>query len=172
MVVELNFEVSGQAQIARRLERFERNLKDARPAFREMHRSFLTLEKRQFDTQGRSGSRGWKAISPSWVAKKKKMMADGTIIHFRDGATSRPVIDYRILHMTHRLRDSLTNSLSPDHISKITKDQMVLGTKVPYAMRHQLGKGVAKRPPIELNEANKKEWVKILQRHLVEATRG
>lgn len=53
-----------------------------------------------------------------------------------------------MLRVTDRLYKSLTVSNHPDAVFAITPTEVVFGTRVPYAEKHQLGLGVPRRQPI------------------------
>lgn len=169
MPVQFRFEVDGDVQVSRRLEGIRRGLIDLSPAFRKIHTSFLALERKQFNTEGASGSRGWKPLKPETVRRKVRMRDQGVAV---DG---RAVVDTRILHMTHRLRESLTRKTSKDHVVEIKKYEAFFGTSVPYAGVHQNPKasnprGVRRRP-VELTENQRRAWMRTIQKHIIE-TRG
>jgi phage gpG-like protein len=169
MPIKISFEVDGDQQVLRRLDRFSGNIKNMKPAFRKMHSSFLAIERKQFATQGRSSSGGWKPISPQWKRQKLDWRKSGHIHIDQHGA--RPVVDYRILHMTRLLRESLIKAGHPLHIKDIGEDQVFFGTRVFYAKYHQNPKDKSnRRRPVELTEMQRREWMNILQSHLVKGT--
>lgn len=151
--MRLELEAFGDVQFSREILRVGANAEDMRPAFNEVHDTVRDAEKKQFSTEGRAFSGGWKPLAPSTVKYKAAHQ-----------------LDPRILHATLRLRTSLTTSHGRDHVFRATKDEMFVGTRVPYARWHQLGTKdgrLAQRRPFELDEAVRREIVKILQRHLV-----
>lgn len=153
-MVRLNLDVFGDQQISRELLRFAKRGTDMSPAFKIIADDFLDIEKRQFTSAGRYGSGGWRPLAPSTVAYK-----------------ARRGLDPRILHATLRLRKSLTQRSGPDVIRKISNDEMFVGTRVKYARHHQHGAPRANLPqrrPVELPDRDRKNWMKILQRFLVE----
>lgn len=151
--MRLELDITGDKQILRDLLRWGENARDMRPAFRDLADDFLDIERKQFESQGGYGSGGWKPLKPDYLARK---VAAG--------------FDSRILHRTLRLRRSLTMSTG-DSVRVITADEMRVGTRVPYAVHHQHGApraNLPRRRPVELPNADRERWVKILQRHLVE----
>lgn len=153
-MVRLSVEVFGDKQLERSLHRFADRADDLRTPFREIQDMFRGVASKQFTSQGRYGSGGWRPIAPATVAAKMKAG-----------------LDPRILHATHRLRRSLTTRRHPDHISTIRRDTMEFGSSVPYGVHHQHGApraNLPKRPPFELRKNDRRSAVKILQRHLVE----
>lgn len=153
--MRLEIDVNGDVQFARELLRFRDRADDMRPAFREIADDFLEEERSQFMTEGRHASGGWQPLNAAYRARK---IGQGH--------------DPRILHRTLRLRRSLTMSTA-DSIREISRDEMFVGTRVPYAVHHQHGApraNVPRRRPVELTRATRVRWIKILQRHLVEGT--
>ncbi len=165
----LSYNVSGDQQVLRRLERVEHRVSDMTPAFKKIHTSFVGFERKQFDTEGASGSRGWKPIKIATLRRKLRWQSQGKLV---DG---RPVVDERILHMTRRLRKSLINKSSPDHVVRISPQEAFYGSSVPYSGVHQnpkvTNKGAVRRRPIELTERQRRSWVKILQSFIMGADR-
>jgi len=150
MPVELSFEVDGDVQLARSLSRFGAGVSDMRPAFHDIANLFWNIEKRQFDSEGAYGSGGWGALSPSYDAWKS---------HYFPG---KP-----ILQRTGRMMSSLIGMTS-DTVKEINPKNFRIGTSVYYALFHQRGTSkMAARPVIQLTEADKREWVKVVQRWLV-----
>lgn len=156
MPFALSFETFGDVGVMRRLERMEHNTQDLTPAFEKMHTSFLAIERKQFDTQGGSGSGGWKPLKPRTVAYK-----------------ARHNLDPRTLHATLRLRKGLTNKTSPDHIKEIGPHEAFFGVKdIHGAGAHQRPKPsnpLPRRRPVELTESQRRAWVRLVQQALVEA---
>lgn len=151
----LKFEIAGEVQIDRSFYRFLEGVSDFTPAFEEIAEDFLAVEVEQFASEGGYGLAGrWSGLSPTYEQWKSK--------HF-PGA--------KILERTGALRDSLTGQTGAS-IREISPTTLTLGTKVPYAIYHQQGRGVPKRKPIDLNEETKRRWVKFIQQCLVEKQRG
>lgn len=155
--MRLDLDTFGEKQFSRELLRVGQNAGDMTPAFDEIHTLFLDVEQRQFGSQGRAFSGGWKPLAASTKARKARLS-----------------LDPRILHATLRLRDSLTSESHPDHVYRASADEMFVGTKVPYAGVHQNPKTspLPRRRPIEFNAPIRTQIVKILQRHLMTGTRN
>lgn len=166
----LSFSVDGDQQVLRRLERMRHRTTDLTPAFEQMHKSFLALERKQFASQGQSGSGGWKPISKEWLDTKTEWKASGKKVTDQYG--TRTVVDTRILHMTLLLRRSLTNKTHAQHIKEIGPQEAYFGTSVFYADYHQNPKKKSnRRRPVELTESQRRAWVRYVQRALLEETR-
>jgi phage gpG-like protein len=152
---QLTFTVAGEEQINRSIGRFLEGVSDFTPAFEEIAEDFLQVEAEQFASEGGYGLAGrWLGLSPTYAQWKAKNFP---------GA--------KILERTGALRDSLTSTGGPN-VREITPTTLSLGTKVPYAIYHQQGRGVPKRKPIDLNEETKQRWMKFIQAYLVEKQRG
>lgn len=124
-------------------------MQDLRPAWRTIVYDRLKPSiKRQFATQGGSGSGGWPPITDAWRAEK-----------IRRG------LDPKILHATHRLRDSFQGGA--DHIEELGPHELRFGSRVPYGKFHR-----KKRPPVQLPKTVRIEIVKDIQRHVVLRDQG
>lgn len=147
--MSFSFDVAGDQQVNRTLSRFNRRVQDASPAFDEMADNLAVWNRRQFDTEGRSGSGGWRKLARKTLQAKR-----------RKGITPR------ILVASGRLRDDLTRR--PFGVERIGRQEMTVGTDRKYARFHQRGTAtMPKRPPMELTEANRRQLTKILQKYLV-----
>jgi len=150
--MRISIDVFGDKEVERTLVRFGERANNMRPAFEDLHKRFLQMNKRQFNTQGASGSGGWKALKPATVAFKE-----------RNG------LDPRIMHASGRLRSSLTGS-GQGAIKRVTNDEVFFGTSVEYAGPHQKpksGNPLPRRKVIEFTETEKREWTKVIQRQIV-----
>lgn len=152
-MIKLQFQVAGDVQLSRGIERFADDVKDLRKPFKEIAASFKKIEEKQFGSQGGYGSGGWAALRESTIARKERGGYPMTIM-VRSGA----------------LRDSLTKGAS-GAIVEIHPLDLTLGTGLPHAIFHQKGIGVVARPLIQLTEQDKRDWMKILQKYLVTQAR-
>lgn len=124
---------------------------DMRPAFDSVHSLIVDVEKKQFATEGAAYSGSWAPLAPSTVRHK-----------------ARRGLDPRILHATLRMMRSFTATTHADHVYRASADEMFVGSRVPYARYHQLGtRRMPRRRPFELDEAVRRNIVKILQAHLM-----
>lgn len=151
--MRLRLEVFGDVQVDRELLRFTGRLTDASPAFAQLADDFNRIEREQFKTEGGRSSK-WVPIK---AATRRAKIKRG--------------LDPRILHATHRLRDSLTKPSGPDVVRKIRPDSLEVGSTVPYGVFHQRGtRTLPRRPPVDLTEGDRRRWVQVLQRFLVEGS--
>lgn len=149
--MRVDLDAFGDVQFSREILRVGKNAADMRPAFDEVHDLLRKVELKQFNSQGSAFSGGWKPLAPATRAYKA---AHG--------------LDHRILHATGRMRRSFTTKSHKDHVYRASADEMFVGSNVPYARHHQLGaKNLPRRRPFELNEAVRRDVIKLLQAHLV-----
>lgn len=132
----------------RRLGMIVNHAQQLETPFNSIHRSFLGVETQQFNLQG-SITGGWAPLAPSTIERKARMG-----------------LDPRILHATGRLRASLTRPSHPDHVFRIAGDEVVMGTRVPYAAAHDQSSGVnrPRRPIIAITKMHRQRWADIIQR--------
>lgn len=150
--MRLELEAFGDTQFARQILRVGDRAANMRPAFDDVRDLLLGVETKQFSSQGRAYSGGWKPLAPA--TKRYK---------------ARRGLDPRILHATLRLRKSWTTKGHPDNVYRATADEMFFGSRTPYARYHQLGTSrMPQRRPFQLDDGVRRRIVKTLQAHLVE----
>ncbi|MBT4498064.1 MAG: hypothetical protein HOC74_10105 [Gemmatimonadetes bacterium] len=150
------FEVHGQKQLDRALGLYSANIKDLRGVWPDIRDDFLEGGQAQFASQGKSGSGGWKALSPAYAAWKNA--------HF----PGKP-----ILQRQGDLIGSLTNKSNKRFIYRPSKLGLAIGTRVPYARYHQTGTpDMPARPPIQLTKAQQTRWMKLIQEHIFNTGQG
>jgi phage gpG-like protein len=142
-------DVDGLPMFDRAFNRLD-SLNDLRPLWPEVISEFYLIEQEQFDTEGAAGGQKWAPLSPAYREWKE--------IHY----PGEP-----ILQREHDLINSLTDPEAPDAILEPREDELIIGSKVPYARIHQR-KG---RPPISFSEQQKRRLQKALQRGLVQFVR-
>lgn len=149
----LTFEVAGEVQLRRAFSRFGDGVTDLRAPFTGIADDFEKMSERIFASEGSTGGRGqWAPLTQAYAARKAKIAPGKSI-----------------LRLTDRLWRSLTGRNSADAIRSIKKDELRLGSKVPYGLYHQDARSPrTKRRPIDLAERDKRRWGKIVQRHLVD----
>jgi phage gpG-like protein len=147
VALRLRFSFFADTQIDRTLDNFERAA-DMRPVWEALADRFLVLERRQFATEGRTGSAGWAPLSPAYAAWKARRYPGKTI-----------------LRRTDELFRSLTEGPQVRIVDRVF---MVIGSAVEHGRYHQAGGGnLPRRPPVELTEHERREWVRLVQRFLV-----
>lgn len=149
MGILLTFDFYGDTQLERTLDRFAAGAEDATPAWEAIADRFVHVERRQFATEGKSSSGGWAPLSPKYAAWKAQHYPGKPILQ-REG---------------HLVR-SLTRR--PLGVERIEPQEAWLGSDIDYGAFHQRGAGnLPRRRPVELTEAERRLWVKILQRFIV-----
>jgi phage gpG-like protein len=102
----------------------------------------------QFASEGARGSGGWEPLAASTLDAK-----------------ARSGIDPRILHATGALERSLTGS---GGIADAHPDGFDFGTRVPYAQFHQQGTSrMPARKPVQPTGADRRDWIKEVQNHIL-----
>ena len=150
--VRLQIETFGEDAVNRDLLRFGVRSLDATPAFIKISEDMSADLAELFASEGSSSGHPWAAL------------ADSTVLY-----KSQQNLDPRILHATLDLRNSLVNPADSDAINLITDDSLTKGTNVDYAIFHRKGTAkMPKRDPADLNEIQKRGYVKTLQRWVVE----
>lgn len=151
MPTRLEFEFFGEVQVNRTLERVALAAEDARPAWEAIANRFVAVERRHFRAEGGDkGSTGkWAPLSPRYAAWKAR--------HY----PGKP-----ILERSGELLRSLT--VRPLDVEVILPDRMVIGSAVAHGRYHQAGgPNLPRRRPVDLPDAERREWVKVLQRFLI-----
>jgi phage gpG-like protein len=152
--VRIGLEIFGDVQLDRELLRWSDAAGNMQPAFERVADDFYTIEKRQFNTQGGYASGGWAPLKPSTLRSRAS--------HGRYGP-------WQILDDTGDLKASLTEEGAKGAVRRITSDELFVGTDVDYAPFHQAGTSkMVRRRPVELTGADRRRWIQVVQRHLVE----
>lgn len=146
-------EVHGVPIVRRRLLRFADRAMDATSAWEGVARILRRAVGLNFETYGAYGGSPWRALKPATRARK-----------LREG------LDPRILRATGRLFESFVNEASPDHIYEPGPQEFRWGSRVPYGVYHQSRAPRTKipyRPPVRLNEVDRRGVVRELQQTMV-----
>lgn len=146
----LDFKIDGESQVLSALSRFGEYADDLREPFAKMADDFVRIEGERFDAEGP----GWAPLSPRY-ARWKEANYPGRPILVREG----------------HLRESLTGGAG--FVREITKDSMVLGSSVKYALyHHRGGSRLPMREVVRLSAEDRTRWAKILQAYLVSKARA
>lgn len=148
--------IEGVEVLNRAFNRIEEHISDFRSLWPNVATEIYTINAEQLDSEGSKGASGrYSALSPAY-ARFKAIQFPG-----------QP-----ILQATGALYASLTDPDAPDAIYEPRKDELVIGTKVPYGRAHQLGLGsLPARPIFSFSESQKRRIQKVIQKGLVEFTR-
>lgn len=147
-MLTLTVDVFGDEQVVRGLSRFADACSDYTPVWPEIRDSFVEIEREQFDSQGSRSGQTWAALKPSYQAWKEK--------HF----PGRP-----ILELTGDMKFAMTEGVQ----ANMEPLRLELGPIPTRATWHQHGTSrMVDRPPVVLTEEDKREWVRTIQRYLVD----
>lgn len=149
-MIQFTATVDGVEALNRGFNRVEEFISDFRPIWPNVAQEFYAIEREQFESEGAAGASGkWAALSPAYKRWKEA--------HF----PGQP-----IMRLENTLFESLTDPEALDAIFRPGKDELVMGTRTPYARRqHRM------RPLISLSEPQKRRLQKAIQAGLVEFTR-
>jgi phage gpG-like protein len=146
--VRLHFEFYGQVELDRTLAGLEERTQDLRPVWDTLRRRFLVTERKQFDSEGAFGGGKWAPLSPAYGAWKAA--------HY----PGKP-----ILVRTGELRRSLTEG---PQVTVMEPHLAIFGSAVEYGQYHEEGSAhLPRRPPVQLPAAERREWVRAVQRFIV-----
>lgn len=147
--------VDGQQKFNGAIDALNRGVSDFRPVWPEIELAFFRLMSEQFDSEGQRGGAKWKPLSEKYRQWKEKKYP------------GRP-----ILHLTGRLRRSLSVVGGGDQIREPEPLSLTLGTRVPYAVYHQRGGGrLPARPPMQINKNDYGKFVSRMYRYVEKVSR-
>lgn len=157
MTFLFEFSVFGETQIARELQGMGLRSLDPTPAWLEIVKAMQGDTKELFESQGNTGMFGeWAPLKEATIQRK---LAEGL----------RP----EILVATGALVSSLVEE-TDDSIIEIDPEGITYGTKLDYGAIQYKGSDkvpLPRRRPIDFSELQRREFVKILQRFIVESGR-
>lgn len=150
--MRIDFSVFGDEQLSRELMRFSAYAGSPQPAFGQIADDVREQIAEQFSSEGERGSGGWDELKEATIAAK-----------------ASAGLDSHILQATHDLMNSLTDKSSEWHIEKITDDSLTVGSRDWIGVLHQQGTSkMAARKPVDFTEADRRGFVRTLQRYIVE----
>jgi len=139
-------------QYSRAFDDYNLSVKTLRPVFERIRSEFVESQRLTFINEGAfEGKEHWQELSPMYRRWKQRRFG------------YKP-----ILQATERMKKSLLQRSHPDQVVQMTDDSFTIGTRVPYAYKHQLGIGVPVRKVIELTELQKTRWNRIVHNYLYE----
>lgn len=142
--------LEGVEVLNRAFNRVERFISDFRSIWPEVAKEFYIIEEGQFASEGARGASGkWAPLSPAYARWKAQRFPGEPI-----------------LKLHHDLYESLTSPDAADSVYRLERDEMIIGSRTPYAHVHQ-----KTRPPISMTEADKRKFQKSIQLQLVRFTR-
>lgn len=145
--LRFTYQVSGGKVFDRMLGLVADQASDMRPAWNEIRGVFHANRRQDFNTEGRHSGSRWKRLSPDYRDRKERLFPGKTI-----------------LRRTDNLYSSLVSPAHPDAVYRASAKSMAIGTRDPKGRWHQ-----PKRPPIRLNEPEKRAWTGIMHEHVVKS---
>jgi len=138
--------------VTKSLAAFQDVLADQAPALREIADDFREMLAQQFASEGRAQGTPWAGrVGPTL-------------------ASARPGQAPALLVRTGALRDSLISPGS-GHVEEMDGRSLTLGTRLPYAMFHQLGtRHMPARPIIVLSEERSQRWAEVVRTAIEDKT--
>ena len=116
----LSFTVDGVQQLERFLDILADDVNDFGDAFRKIADDFRSTEESVFSSSGAfEGNSAWAPLKPKYAAWKSSKVGSKPILTFKGD-----------------LRKSL-NSRGSNHVERITKDTLTIGTRDKKAIYHQ-----------------------------------
>jgi hypothetical protein len=148
---KFEFSVLGDKEIKIGFSRWANKIEDFTPAFEKINNSFYAIERRLFDTEGKSGQLGkWKYLDMKYAEWKY--------------SDKNPFSGRKILELSVDLKRSLTQE-GPENIKMISPRQLIMGSINPLLAIHYDGnKNLPRREPISLTKLQKTKWAKIIHR--------
>jgi len=154
----MRFEVVifGDKVVATQFTRMGQRAANAAPALRNVGEYLMQVTDTQFSSQGRRGGGSWAKLSPQWLFRKQRLGHDP-----------------RILHMSGALRRSVTKWNARGSTHQVSNTQLIFGTNLPYAGRHQFGyETTPKRQFLKVTDRDRVHMRNLIRDHLMEAWRG
>lgn len=140
---------AGLRALVDQLEGFDDRADNMRPAFEAVAEDFRDLERARFRTAA-----GWAPVSPEWAARKAT-----------EGRPRRP------LTYTGQLAESFTQRRDRYHVEQVGRDELVVKSKSPLlnlVTGANRGRGHGKdRELVKLTAADRRRWVRIVNRYLI-----
>lgn len=147
----LYINVSGMNQVTRNLGSIAKGFKNFKPVFEKIADDFRKTQSAVFRAQGSfEGRSGWVALSPAYKLQKAKLYG------------GKP-----ILQATGKLKTSFTRK-GGNHISQISNDRLILGSRDPKGVYHQNGTSkMPARPPLTASKTTNRRWVRIAHKEIM-----
>lgn len=143
-----NINISGDKLIQEKLTRISTNIKDFSPIFRVISDRFYQYERSLFQSEGGISGSKWVPLSRSYASWKVRQ-------NIYPGNS--------ILNLSGDLKVSLTNSNAFGSINIIKPNELVMGTRIPYAIAHQEGRGLLPvRKPIDISTNERRKWITLV----------
>ena len=150
-MIRFTAEVTGTQVLDRAFNRVDQEISDFRNFWPGVITAFYEIETEQFLSEGAKGASGkWTPLSPAYKLFKEREFPGKTILRREDA-----------------LYESMTGPDALDSILRPEKDELTIGSALPYALVHQ-----KTRPIISLTENDKRKLTKSIQQRLVAFARA
>jgi phage virion morphogenesis protein len=133
-----------------------RDTADASPAFEDIADYIMDITRAQFESQGRRAGGSWKQLTQKWLKFKLSRSYDP-----------------RILHLSHRLRDSVTFKGAAGQILEIGATELNFGSNLAWAKVHQYGyppRNIPARPFLKFRETDRRNIRNMIRDHIMQGT--
>jgi len=148
MPLRLRVTVAGAKVLDRALSRFGDDIKDFREVWRRIYADFISIEKKQFETEGGRGGLRWVPLSPSYAEWKMKHYPGKTI-----------------LDLTGELRRQMTTGAGMEVV--YLPLTLSMQPTVQRAYWHHEGVGrLPARKVVWLTESDKVNWIKMVHEYV------
>ena len=125
----------------------------------------LLRNKERVATQNRSEGKAWAGYEgePAYERLKRRVLGDLTVLRWKGGK--------------EKLYPSLTRAGHPEHVHRVSRDKVVIGTTVPWARRlltkgtNQFGEPRPGRDFITMGRRSRERLVQLLTVYVVKGTR-
>ncbi|MBZ5545368.1 MAG: phage virion morphogenesis protein [Acidobacteriia bacterium] len=146
------------------LANFQSSLADQAPALQALADDFRAMIAEQFASEGRAEGTPWAPRKSPRVGAGLAPPSATLASPFLSAGQAPP-----LLVRTGALRDSLIGPSAPGHIEETDEASLTIGSRLPYAMFHQLGtRRMPARPMIVLTDARAERWLQIVQQQINE----
>lgn len=146
MAIDFSAEIQGLTTLILGGKTLVKFTRDFTTVFQRIANDFRVIEKKNFNSQGTPEA--FKELTKKYAAFKARKVG------------SRPIMVF-----SGRLRRSLTKRTA-DTIERISPREMTLGSRVPYAHRHQIGFKMPKRQVIQITAVHKRRWFVFFEKFL------
>ncbi len=146
MPLDIEFDIRGLTELTIGGKRLVKFTRDFTTVFQRIAIDFRKNEKNLFAREGTPNS--FQQLSAKYAAFKKRAVG------------AKPIMQF-----SGRLMRSLTGKTS-DTIDAIGPRDAKLGTRTPYANRHQVGFKMPKREIIQITDKHKKRWHGFFEKFL------
>ena len=146
----ITFEYSDNSEaVAKSLGNFQAALSDQQSPLQQVADDFREMVREQFASEGRAEGTPWAPRVGAGLAPPSRRVMQTSPLLVRTGA----------------LRDSLARKGAAGSLDEQTDQSLTLGSRLPYAIFHQLGtRRMPARPLFVLNDARAAKWTEFVRK--------